>query len=98
METVVPSILLLKLNAIGVLNWVLGLILTAIPDLMAAAINPTISFQCDRFCSRWGRRIPALTATPFQVILLYREWSRLGGAKSYRPPRPELPDSANFVA
>jgi len=71
METVVPSILPLKLNAISAPNWVLGLILTTVPNLMAAVINPMISFRSDRFRSRWGRRIPFLAAaTPFLVIFL----------------------------
>lgn len=71
METVVPSILPIKLNAIGAPNWALGLIVTTIPNIMAAAINPVISFRSDRFRSRWGRRIPFLfCATPFLVIFL----------------------------
>src|SRR4051812_8128449 len=71
METVVPSILPLKLNSIGAPNWVLGLIVTTIPNIMAAAINPIISFRSDRFRSKWGRRIPFLFgATPFLVIFL----------------------------
>jgi maltose/moltooligosaccharide transporter len=71
METVVPSILPLKLNAIGAPNWALGLIVTTIPNIMAAAINPIISFRSDRFRSKWGRRIPFLFgATPFLVLFL----------------------------
>jgi Na+/melibiose symporter-like transporter len=71
METVVPSILPLKLNSIGAPNWALGLIVTTIPNIMSAAINPIISFRSDRFRSRWGRRIPFLFgATPFLVIFL----------------------------
>jgi maltose/moltooligosaccharide transporter len=71
METVVPSIMPLKLNSIGAPNWALGLIVTTIPNIMAAAINPIISFRSDRFRSRWGRRIPFLFgATPFLVLFL----------------------------
>lgn len=71
METVVPSVMPLKFNAIGAPNWVLGLILTTIPNLMNMVINPFISFRSDRFRSRWGRRIPFLAgATPFLVIFL----------------------------
>ncbi len=71
METVVPSILPIKLNGIGAPNWSLGLIVTTIPNIMSAAINPVISFRSDRFRSRWGRRIPFLFgATPFLVLFL----------------------------
>lgn len=71
MEIVVPSILPLKLNSIGAPNWALGLIVTTIPNIMSAAINPIISFRSDRFRSKWGRRIPFLIgATPFLVIFL----------------------------
>lgn len=71
METVVPSIMPMKFNSLGAPNWVLGLILTTIPNLMNTVINPFVSFRSDRFRSRWGRRIPFLAcATPFLVIFL----------------------------
>jgi MFS family permease len=71
METVVPSILPLKFDAIGAPNWALGLIMVTIPNIMTATINPLISVRSDRFRSRWGRRIPFLVgATPFLVIFL----------------------------
>ena len=71
MEIVVPSILPLKFNAIGAPNWVLGLVVTTIPNIMSALINPMISFRSDRFRSKWGRRIPFLAgATPFLVFFL----------------------------
>ena len=71
MEAVVPSILPVKFNALGAPNWVLGLILTTIPNLMNLVINPIVSFRSDRFRSRLGRRIPFLAgATPFIVVFL----------------------------
>lgn len=71
MEIVVPSILPLKFNEIGAPNWALGLIMVTIPSIMAAGINPWISFRSDRFRSKWGRRIPFLIgATPFLVFFL----------------------------
>ena len=71
METVVPSVMPIKFNAVGAPNWVLGLILTTIPNLMNTVINPFVSFRSDRFRSRWGRRIPFLVgATPFLVVFL----------------------------
>ena len=71
METVVPSVLPLKFNAIGAPNWVLGLVVLTIPSLMNAIINPVVSFWSDRFRSKWGRRIPFLAgATPFVAFFL----------------------------
>jgi MFS family permease len=71
METVVPSILPLKFNAVGAPNWTLGLIVTTIPNIMNMVINPFASFRSDRFRSKWGRRIPFLAgATPFLVFFL----------------------------
>lgn len=71
MELVVPSILPLKLNTLQAPNWLLGLIVTTIPNLMGAIINPIISFRSDRYRSKWGRRIPFLFgATPFLVLFL----------------------------
>ena len=71
METVVPSIMPLKMNAIGAPNWLLGLICTTVPNVMNMFGNPWISFRSDRFRSRWGRRIPFLIgATPFLVLFL----------------------------
>lgn len=71
METVVPTIMPLKFNAIGAPNWVLGLVMSTIPNIMTAGINPLISVRSDRFRSRWGRRIPFLAgATPFLVLFL----------------------------
>ena len=71
MEAVIPSVMPVKFNAVGAPNWVLGLILTTIPNLMNTVINPFVSFRSDRFRSRWGRRIPFLVgATPFLVVFL----------------------------
>ncbi len=71
METVVPSIMPIKLNDLGAPNWALGAILATLPNLMNTAINPFISFRSDRFRSKWGRRVPFLAgATPFLVIFL----------------------------
>ena len=71
MELVVPTILPLKVNSLQAPNWLLGLIMTTIPNLMGAIIIPIISFRSDRFRSKWGRRIPFLIgATPFLVLFL----------------------------
>jgi maltose/moltooligosaccharide transporter len=71
METVVPTIMPLKFNSVGAPNWVLGLVISTIPNIMTAGINPLISVRSDRFRSKWGRRIPFLAgATPFLVMFL----------------------------
>ncbi|HSI07008.1 MAG TPA: MFS transporter [Rariglobus sp.] len=71
METVVPTLMPLKFNSIGAPNWVLGLVMSTIPNIMTAGINPLISIRSDRFRSKWGRRIPFLAgATPFLVLFL----------------------------
>lgn len=70
-EIVVPSIIPLELNTYGAPNWMLGLVVTTIPNIMAAVLNPIISVKSDRFRSRWGRRIPFLfLATPFVTIFM----------------------------
>lgn len=70
-EIVVPSILPLELNALGAPNWMLGLIVTTIPNIIAAVFNPVVSIRSDRLRSRWGRRIPFLfVATPFVTIFM----------------------------
>jgi len=66
METVVPSILPLKLKGLGCSNWLMGLILTTAPGIMNMTICPYVSFKSDRYRSRWGRRIPFIIWTmPF---------------------------------
>lgn len=71
METVIPSILPLKLKALGATNTNMALIMTTIPMSLNVMLNPTISFSSDRSRSRWGRRIPFLAvATPFVCLAL----------------------------
>lgn len=71
MESVIPSILPLKLESLNSPNWLLSLIVTTIPSMMNFMINPIVSFRSDRYRSRWGRRIPfLLVATPFVTLFL----------------------------
>lgn len=71
MEAVVPSVLPLKLKALGCPNWVMGVILSAIPGVLNMTICPWVSFRSDRTRSRWGRRIPFIAGTlPFLCIFL----------------------------
>jgi MFS family permease len=69
METVVPSILPLKLESLGASNVSVGLILATIPNAVMSVCNPIISFKSDRFRSRFGRRIPFIVVgTPLIVL------------------------------
>ena len=71
MESVVPSILPLKLKSLGCSNWLMGLILTAAPGVLNMTICPYVSFKSDRYRSRWGRRIPFILWTmPFLCACL----------------------------
>jgi MFS family permease len=78
METVVPSILPLKLKSLGVSNLTMALILTTLPGILNLTICPWVSFWSDRYRSKWGRRIPFIlwTApflTAFLILLGYAE-------------------------
>lgn len=63
MESVVPSILPLKFKALGASNTTMALFMTTLPMILNTVFNPIISFQSDRFRSRWGRRIPFILFT-----------------------------------
>ena len=66
MESVVPSILPLKLKDLGCSNALMGLILTTAPGILNMTVCPYVSFKSDRYRSRWGRRIPFIIWTmPF---------------------------------
>ena len=71
MESVVPSILPLKLTHLGASNTLIGILITTLFSAMNFIMNPVLSFRSDRFRSRWGRRIPFLIfATPFIAMFL----------------------------
>ncbi|MEI6339222.1 MAG: MFS transporter [Verrucomicrobiota bacterium] len=63
MEAVVPSILPLKLKALGAPNWVMAVILTTLPGILNMTVCPWVSFKSDRHRSKWGRRIPFILGT-----------------------------------
>ena len=66
MEAVVPSILPLKLKALGCSNTLMAVILTAAPGVLNMTVCPYVSFKSDRYRSKWGRRIPFIIWTmPF---------------------------------
>ena len=69
MESVGPSIIPLKYKALGASNTEVGLILGTIPATLYMVLNPIVSFQSDRFRSRWGRRIPFVFFTVPPLVL-----------------------------
>jgi MFS family permease len=71
METVVPSIVPLRLRELNAPNWVMGLVLVTLPCILNVALNPIISTASDRHRGRMGRRIPFMLFTvPFVSIAL----------------------------
>jgi MFS family permease len=71
MEAVVPSVLPLKLKDLGCANWLIGMVMTTVPGILNMTVCPYISFQSDRYRSRWGRRIPFILGTmPFLCATL----------------------------
>ncbi|OPY83139.1 MAG: Major Facilitator Superfamily protein [Smithella sp. PtaU1.Bin162] len=71
MESVVPSILPLKLKSLGASNWLIGMIMSTLPGVLTVFLCPWISFKSDRYRSKWGRRIPFILWTlPFLCICL----------------------------
>lgn len=71
MEAIVPSILPLKLKGLESSNFVIGLILTALPGIFNTTLCPWISFKSDRHRGPRGRRIPFILYTiPFLAASL----------------------------
>lgn len=71
METIVPSILPLKLKSLGASNLAIGLIMTTLPAVFNTTVCPWVSFKSDRHRSRWGRRLPFILGTmPFLTAAL----------------------------
>ena len=66
METVVPTVLPLKLKALGASNTLMSVIMTVLPSVLGMTVCPWVSFRSDRYRSHWGRRIPFILFTlPF---------------------------------
>ncbi len=71
MEKVWASIIPLKLKELQAPNWVIGVVMGSIPQVLNFILNPVISTASDRYRGRWGRRRPfMLLATPFIGTLL----------------------------
>lgn len=71
MEAVLPSLLPLLLKDHGANNREIIIIVSTLSMVMNAVLNPVISYNSDRFRSRWGRRRPFIfLTTPFVVLFL----------------------------
>lgn len=69
MQTVIPSILPLKLKALGASNVLIGILLTSIFPIFGVFLSPYLSFKSDYLRTRWGRRIPFFALSiPFVFI------------------------------
>ena len=71
METVVPSILPLKLRSLDAPNLLIGFIMTTLPGVFNVTVTPWLSFKSDRYRSPLGRRLPFILYTmPFLALSL----------------------------
>jgi MFS family permease len=71
METVVPSIIPLKMNSMGASGTLISLIMTSVPAVFNFTITPTISIWSDRLRTKWGRRMPFIIGSlPFLTFSL----------------------------
>lgn len=71
METVVPSIIPLKLQSLGASSSFIALMMSALPGVFNTTICPWVSFKSDRHRGRLGRRMPFMIYTiPFVFISL----------------------------
>lgn len=71
METAGPSVLPLKLKALGVSNTMMQVIMSTLPGILNMTVCPWVSYKSDRHRGRWGRRIPFILWTmPFLVLCL----------------------------
>ena len=57
METIVPSIIPLKMNSMGASGTLISLMMTSVPAVFNFTITPVISIWSDRLRTKWGRRI-----------------------------------------
>jgi MFS family permease len=69
METVLPALLPLLLEANKATKGEIVVIVTTLAMMMNALLNPIISYNSDRFRSRWGRRRPFIVVTTPLVVL-----------------------------
>ncbi len=69
MESVMPSLLPLALKQHGASNREIAIIVSTLYMMVNTVMNPIISYNSDRFRSRWGRRRPFIVATTPLVVL-----------------------------
>jgi MFS family permease len=82
METVVPSIIPLKLNSLGASSTFIALMMSTLPGIFNTTVCPWVSFKSDRHRGKGGRRRPFIIySMPFLVLsLLFIGFSeQLGG-------------------
>lgn len=86
MQTVIPSILPLKLKSLGASNVLIGVLLTSIFPIFGMFLSPYLSFKSDYLRTRWGRRIPFFAASlPIVVIsILLLAFSEVIAASLHR--------------
>ncbi len=71
METVVPTIVPLKLRSLESSNTLISVLMTSLPAIFNTFITPGISMWSDRVRTRWGRRLPfIITTMPFLTASL----------------------------
>jgi maltose/moltooligosaccharide transporter len=71
MEAVGPSVLPLKLKSLGCSNWLIGLVLSTLPNILSMTVCPVVSVKSDRYRGKWGRRLPFIVWTmPFLCLSL----------------------------
>ena len=70
-QTIVPSVIPVKLGNLGVSSTLISIVMTVIPSVAMLCWNPIIASWSDRYRSRWGRRIPFLLGgMPAMVLVL----------------------------
>ena len=71
MQTVVPSIMPLKLQRLDSPNVIISFIMTTLPGVFNITITPVLSFKSDRHRGKFGRRMPFILFTlPFVTLSL----------------------------
>ena len=69
MESIVPSIIPLKMNSMGASGTLISLMMTSVPAVFNFTITPAISIWSDRLRTKWGRRMPFIIGSlPFLTI------------------------------
>lgn len=69
METIVPSIIPLKMNSMGASGTLISLMMTSVPAVFNFTITPAISIWSDRLRTKWGRRMPFIIGSlPFLTL------------------------------